>query len=282
MINRIDAAFKQLQARKESGFIGLLPASLPPFTESLKLAEVMIEAGTDILMVHLPNFIPWMEGPVLQRAARKPRWEGLLREQVFELAGILRQKYPKLPLLIMTLYDSVFTMGQEKFIQLSNEAGIDGFDIPNYPYNNDELGFYKLARENNLHCIIPVSYEVATAEEGTIEYEMLMKIVDKAGGFLFVMNAPGGKSGSDDLLTAEELKGAIDRVRGLLRARDNSCTVSVVCGISTPDDARRVVKAGADSFMIGSAYVKMLQNGAGLDEIGRYIASIKKETFLKG
>ncbi|MCK4255859.1 tryptophan synthase subunit alpha [candidate division WOR-3 bacterium] len=282
MTNRIDITFKRLKENNEVGFIGLVPASLPPFTESIELAKTMVEAGTNILMVHLPNFIPWMEGPVLQKAARKPRWEGLKREQVFEFSTVLREKYPELPLLIMTLYDSVFTMGQDRFLELSMEAGVDGFDIPNYPisYSNDELNFYRKAKENGIYCIIPISYEVATAAEETKEYQMLLKIVKNAGGFLFVMNAPGGKSGSKDKLSTAELKGAIERIKGLLQESGNPCTVSVVVGISTPDDVKKVVKAGAESFMIGSAYIKKLQNGESLKGIGSYISDIKKATYL--
>ena len=281
-MNRIDKTFKNLKKSKEIAFIGLVPASLPPFTSSIELADTMIESGTNILMVHLPNFIPWMEGPVLQKAAKKPRLNGIKREHVFELASVLRKKYPYLPLLIMTLYDSVFTIGQDKFMELSLKADVDGFDIPNYPiyHNNDELGFYEKAKENNLHCIIPVSHEVATSKEGSREYDMLLKIVKNAGGFLFVMNAPGGKSGSKDTLSTEDLKGAVDRVKTLLEKENNTCTISVVCGISSPKDVKKVVAAGAHSFMIGSAYVKKLQMGESLESIGKYIKSIKKETYL--
>ena len=68
-----------------------------------------------------------MEGKTLQIAAQEPRNAGVKREQIFDFVKEIRAKYPDVPLINMTLYDTVLTMGQDTFVKLSAEADVDGF-----------------------------------------------------------------------------------------------------------------------------------------------------------
>lgn len=283
-MNRIDITLRNLSQRGEIAFIGLAPISPSSMDESIKIGKVLVESGIDILMIHLPNFMPWMEGTTLQTAARLPRNAGVTRQQVFEFAGKMRKLYPSLPIIIMTLFDSVMTMGMDEFLRLSEEADIDGFDIPNYPlsYLGDAVGFYRRTLEMKRHLILAISYELAIAQESSREYDLLTEIVENSRGFSFVMNAPGGQSGSSVKLTGEQLKSAVQRTQCLLRQANNPSAIAIVCGISEPDDIAKVRASGAESFMIGSAYIKMLLEGASLGEVGNYIKSVKALTYPGG
>ena len=279
MSNRINEVIAQAKAEKRLAFIGLLPIMPESFEKTMEVADMIIASGVDIAMVHLPNWFPWMEGGTLQIAARRPRNAGVTREDMFRFIRALREKYPSLPILDMSLYDTAMTMGQERFLQLSEEAEVDGYDLPDYPLfqTNDRFGFYQWCLDHERHLILDVSYEEAIAEEGTIEYELLNETCEKARGFMFVMNAPGGKSGSNVKLSEEELAAAVKRVRGLLAEKGNSeTTISVVCGISSGEDLHRVKTAGAESFMIGSAYIKMILEGEPLEKVSAYIRSIRE------
>lgn len=283
-MNRIDVTLRTFSQRGETAFIGLAPISPNSMDESIEIGKMLVESGVDILMIHLPNFMPWMEGTVLQTAARLPRNAGVTRHQVFEFAGEMRKLYPDLPLIIMTLFDTVMTVGMDEFLRLSEEMDIDGFDIPNYPlsYLGDAPGFYRRTLEMKRHLILAISYELATSREGTREYELLTKIVENSRGFSFVMNAPGGQSGSSVKLSREQLKAAVQRTQGLLRQANNPSAIAVVCGISGPEDIAKVRTSGAESFMIGSAYIKTLLEGSSLGSVSNYIKSIKALTFPGG
>lgn len=283
-MNRIDVTLRTLSQRGESAFIGLAPMSPNSMEESIEIGKMLVESGVDILMLHLPNFMPWMEGTVLQTAARLPRNAGVTRHKVFELAGEMRKLYPDLPLIIMSLFDTVMTMGMDEFFRLSDEMDIDGFDLPNYPlsYLGDAPGFYSRALAVERHLILAISYELAMSREGTREYELLTEIIENSRGFSFVMNAPGGQSGSSNKLTGEQLTKAVQRTQGLLRQVNNPSAIAVVCGISEPDDIAKVRASGAESFMIGSAYIKSLLEGSSLDSVSNYIRSIKALTLPGG
>jgi tryptophan synthase alpha subunit len=275
--NRIEATIKKAQSEGRVAFIGLVPIDPYSMLKTRETADMMIASGVDIVMVHIPNWIPWMEGGVLQRAAMEPRNSGVTRESIFSFIKELRDAYPEVPLIDMTLYDTVMTMGQEKFLELSEKAGVDGFDLPNYPLisTNDKFGFYEKCIESDKHLILAISYDVAIAEEGTEEYRVLCEMARKARGFAFIMNAPGGQSGSNVKLTDEQLSAAVTRVKSIMRQQGNECYISIVCGISGRDDIEKVKRSGAECFMIGSAYVKSLQDGKSKEEVSAYLKDIR-------
>ena len=279
MSNRINETINKAKSENRLAFIGLLPIMPESLEKTMEIADMIIKSGVDIAMVHIPNWFPWMEGGTLQVAARRPRNAGVKREDIFRFIKKLREKYPDLPILDMTLYDTALTMGQDNFIKLSQNADVDGYDLPDYPLfqSNDKFGFHKWCIENNRHLILDVSYEEATSSPNTIEYELLDETCINARGFVFVMNAPGGKSGSSVKLTNEELKKAVSNVKAKLIEKENLDTsVSVVCGISDAKDLEKVKESGAESFMIGSAYIKMILEGKSLKEVSEYISNISK------
>lgn len=284
MMNRINRTIEKAKSEGRLAFIGLLPIIPESMEKTLETARTIIDAGLDIAMVHIPNWFPWMEGGTLQKAARNPRHAGVTREDMFRFIRALRSEYPDLPIMDMTLFDTALTMGIEHFTDLSEAADVDGYDLPDYPLfqTNDKYGFYDWCLKHNRHLILDVSYEEAIAQKGTIEYELLSETCDKARGFMFVMNAPGGKSGSNEKLSDEQLSNAVNRVKSILREKGNSETsVSVVCGISSADDLEKVKKSGAESFMIGSAYVKMILDGKPLSDVSEYIKSISRMCAIK-
>lgn len=283
-MNRIDATFERLAQKDELAFIGLAPLSPHSMDDSIQTACMLVDAGVDILMFHMPNWMPWMEGTVLQRAAKLPREAGVTRHQMFSFAGEMRRRYPHLPLVAMTLYDTALTMGTEEFLRMAQQADIDGFDLPNYPlsYLADAPGFYARTLEMEKHLILAISHALATARAGTREYTLLLEMVQNSRGFSFVMNAPGGQSGSSVKLSGEQLTDAVQRVQHLLRQAGNPSRIAVVCGIQNESDIQKVRASGAESFMIGSAYIKSLMEGKSLGEVAAYIRHIKSLTLPKG
>lgn len=283
-MNRIDVTLGKLANKNELAFIGLAPISPCSQAESVEIGKMLVDAGVDILMIHLPNCLPWMEGAVLQKAAKLPRNAGVTRKEMFEFAGEMRCLYPDLPIIAMSLFDTVLTMGMEEFIDLAISADIDGFDLPNYPlsYIGDQYGFYRRTLEIERHLILAISYELALAPEGTRQFQLLSEMIDNSRGFSFVMNAPGGQSGSSAKLSKEQLTQAVSRTKNLLRQAHNPSAIAIVCGISGPEDIAKVRASGAQSFMIGSAYIKELMDGADLGRVSQYIQGIKAMTLPGG
>lgn len=274
---RIERAIKQAQEEGRVAFIGLVPIDPQDMATTRKTADMLIASGVDIVMIHIPNRFPWMEGAVLQTAARFVWHAGITREEIFAFIKELRSAYPEIPLVDMTLYDTAVTMGEKRFFALSEEADVDGFDLPNCSLLRAEHGqnFYTLCLASGRHLILAISYELAMAPEATEEYARLCQMVRMARGFVFVMNAPGGQSGSAVKLSDEELRAAVQRVKAVMAREGNPCYVAIVCGISGQEDVERVKRSGAESFMIGSAYIKDLQDGKPVEDVAAYIRSVR-------
>lgn len=62
MSNRIDKAIARAQAEGRVAFIGLVPIDPDSMERTRAVADMMIASGVDIVMVHIPNWMPWMEG----------------------------------------------------------------------------------------------------------------------------------------------------------------------------------------------------------------------------
>ena len=52
----------------------------------------------------------------------------------------------------------------------------------------------------------------------------------------------------------------IDALRNTRKIAKNKIPVGIGFGISTPDDARRFIRQGADAVIIGSALIKLVEN----------------------
>ena len=63
--NRINETIDRTQAEGRVAFIGLVPIDAQSLDKSKEIADMMVKSGVDILMVHIPNWMPWMEGSVL-------------------------------------------------------------------------------------------------------------------------------------------------------------------------------------------------------------------------
>ncbi|MGI6607641.1 MAG: tryptophan synthase subunit alpha [Erysipelotrichaceae bacterium] len=279
MTNRINRVIEQAQKENRLAFIGLAPIMPQSMEKSLEVVDMLVESGVDIMMVHIVNWMPWMEGRTLQTAARIPRHAGITREDIFKFIKKIREKYPAMPIIDMTLYETALTMGQDRFLKLSEDAEVDGYDLPNYPLlqTDDKYGLYKWCIDNDRHLILNISYEEAMSVPGTIDYKLLEETCRLSRGFVFVMNAPGGQSGSDKKLTNQQLKEAVANVKNMMKAKgNNDCTVSIVCGIRNEEDLNKLKESKAESFMIGSAYIDMILEGKPLEEVAKYVKSIRE------
>ena len=71
-----------------------------------------------------------------------------------------------------------------------------------------------------------------------------------------------------DYMDGGSLPALVDRIR-----EKTGLPVGVGFGISTPRQAKKVASF-SDAVIVGSSIMKMVENGAGPDEIGGFIASL--------
>lgn len=262
---------KVFQNQKEQGYgclIGYITAGDPTPEKTTDIADALIRGGVDILELGLPFSDPIADGPTIQAASLRALKAGTTPLKVIEIAKQIKAKHD-IPLVIMTYYNPVFKAGLDKFLGAAKAAGVDGFIVPDLPVEEADE-FRKAAKSAKLDTIFLAS--PATSPE------RLEKIVDAASGFLYLVSRFGVTGAQTQVAdTTVEL---INKVQPKTAGK---VPLSVGFGISKPEHVKRVIKAGADAAIVGSAFINIVQKNAqntdaALKELRTVAAALKAAT----
>ena len=239
-MNRIDARFEMLRARKESAFIPYITAGDPTLARSEEIIHALDAAGADIIECGVPFSDPIGDGPVNQEAAIRALKHGVSLRHIFEMVRRVRER-SQVPLLLFTYYNPVLAYGIEDLARDAADAGFDGVlcvDLP--PEEAEDYGkAFDAAGLRTVFLLAP------TSSDARIE-----KIARASTGFIYYVSRLG-VTGERASLSAD-LEAAVARVK----AHTNK-PVAVGFGISTPEQAAQV--AGyAEGVVVGSAIVRMI------------------------
>jgi tryptophan synthase alpha chain len=209
-----------------------------------KIADALIKGGVDILELGLPFSDPIADGPTIQAASVRALATGTTPVKVLEIAKEIRQSH-EVPIVIMTYYNPVFRMGLEKFFGLARECMVDGVIVPDLPI--EEAGGYKNAA--NKFCIDTIFLAAPSTSN-----ERLTSIVESSSGFLYLVShfgVTGAKAAIED--------STIQLVKRVLPFTSGRIPLAVGFGVSKPEHIKRIVTAGADGVIVGSAFINKIE-----------------------
>ncbi|WP_251344215.1 tryptophan synthase subunit alpha [Haloplanus halophilus] len=227
-------------------FVPYLAAGDPDYESSLAYVEALERGGADVIELGLPFSEPIAEGPTIQSAIVRALEAGMTPTRYFEFVEDLDVD---VPLVCMTYYNLIYQFGEgggpADFVRRAAEAGVDGFVVPDLPA--EEAGPLREACDEHGCELI---FIVAPTTKG----ERLERIMSQVSGYVYVQARLGTTGARADLSdrTAESLE----------RVADWDVPKAVGFGISTGDHAQRVIEAGADGVIVGSALVDIVATGA--------------------
>jgi tryptophan synthase alpha chain len=164
--------------------------------------------------------------------------------RVLEIAAEIKSKH-NMPIAIMTYYNPVFHLGLDKFLESAKEHGVDGFIVPDLPV--EEAGDYrKAAKSHNLETIFFAS--PATSKE------RLSKIVEASSGFLYLVSCFGVTGAQSDVANS-----TLQLIKRVGQDTAGKIPLAVGFGISKPEHVKRVIGAGADAAIVGSAFINIIE-----------------------
>jgi len=236
---RLDGAFE------EPAFVPYLAAGDPSYEASLSYVEALERGGADVVELGLPFSEPIAEGPTIQEAIVRALEAGMTPDRFFEFVADLDVD---VPLVCMTYYNLVYQYGEEQgprpFVERAAAAGIAGFVVPDLPA--EEAGPLRAAcDEFGLNLV----FIVAPTTAG----ERLERMREQVSGYVYVQARLGTTGARDELSDHTE--------RSLARIADWNVPKAVGFGIKTGDHAERIVSAGADGIIVGSALVDTVTEG---------------------
>jgi tryptophan synthase alpha chain len=226
----------------------------PSPEDTPQLVRRIERAGADIIELGLPHSDPIADGPTIQAAAQRAIAAGMNTDLYFEAAARADVNIPKV---FMGYYNMVYARGPEKFTSDCAKSGISGMIVPDLP--PEEAGPLMQACEKHGVDLIFLAAPNTPQER----LEMLSR---KTSGFLYLVARTGVTGARSDIL--EDTRRLIDRARG-------DVPKAVGFGISTPEQAAEVIRAGADAAIVGSACVDLIAKGE-IERLERLISEMKR------
>ena len=261
----LEEKFTVLKEQKEGAHMPHVYYGDPTEEFSLKLIELMVENGADLVEFGIPFSDPTADGPTFQKACERALKKQMTPPKCIQGIKKLRRNGIKTPIIVTTYYNIPYVAGVKIFLENIKKAGAQALIVPNLPI--EEAGeLLDEGKKLGVHVILQIT--------PTTTENRLKAIADVASGFLYVINVEG-VTGARDSMTNSTLK-LINRVK-----KHTDLTILTGFGISKREHAEAVVSAGADGVIVGSAYAKIYEKNLRtpeetLPEITQLVRQIKK------
>ncbi|MDR0532923.1 MAG: tryptophan synthase subunit alpha [Verrucomicrobiales bacterium] len=238
-MNRIDALFQTLTAKKRKAFVAYITAGDPNLDRTVDIVLGLEHVGADLVELGVPFSDPLADGVVNQLAAQRALASGTTLTAIFDTVKKIREK-SQIPLVLFTYYNPIFHLGMEQFTKLAVSAGVDGALILDLPPEEAEHEW----PESELKRITLIA--------PTTPQERIQKIAPSASGFIYYVSR-AGVTGMQDQVAAD-----ISEHLAQIRA-SSKLPVCVGFGVSKPEHAALIAKV-ADGVIVGSAIVNHIAN----------------------
>ncbi len=248
-MTRLEGAFD------EAALVAYLVGCHPSRDAFLENADALIEGGVDVLEVGIPFSDPIADGPTIQQAVTQALEAGVTPGDVIDACSLLREEHPGVPLVVMTYANIAHRMGYDVFADRLREAGVDGAILADVP--PEAAGPVQEAFGEDLDQVF-----LASPATGEVR---VRRIARATRGFLYVVGR-FGTTGAQDALAKQTLD-VVQRVAPL--AEEAGVPACVGFGISSGEQAGRLVGAGADGVVVGSAFVEKVLAGEQAGALGR-------------
>jgi len=256
-MTRIDDTFAQLKADGKKAFLAYVMAGDPDFDRSLELLCGLPGAGVDIIELGLPFTDPMADGPTIQLAGQRALAAGMSLTRTLELARRFRETDTTTPIVLMGYYNPIYNRGVPKFLEDARAAGIDGLIVVDLPPEEDaELCLPAQAAGMNF-------IRLATP---TTDDQRLPRVLQNTSGFVYYVSITG--------ITGAAAAQAADVAPEVARIKAGTeLPVIVGFGIRSPESAEAMA-AVADGVVVGSAIVKLCEDGRSTAEILDFVSGL--------
>ena len=237
-------SYKQTFAElKRAALIPFFVIGDPDFDTSLEIVKAAIDAGADILELGIAFSDPIADGPTIQKADIRALNAGMNVEKAKDFIKKIKS-YKDIPIGLLMYYNLVYQYGIEKFFADFAKAGVNSVLVADLSIDDvDEV--YEPARKAGLDTVFMITPNTET--------DRAKLIASKCTGFIYTVSLLGVTGGRKKL--SDMVKPLISRLKSF-----TDVPVCVGFGVSKPQHAVELAKAGADGVIIGSTIVKIIED----------------------
>jgi len=266
---RYQAMFDKVQSQKQGAFVPFVMLGDPDFETSVDIIRTLVKSGADGLELGIPYSDPIADGPTIQQASIRALGSGIKPSDCFEIIKKVRKEFADVPIGLLLYSNLVLARGLDNFYATAYEAGVDSILIADVPLREADR-FIEVAKTHSIQQILIAPPNASD--------ETLSQIGLKSSGYTYLL----GRAGVTGAETAVELP-ASELVEKLQKYEVAPPLIGF--GISTPEQVKAAIEAGAAGAISGSATVnliaKNLDNPAKMHtDLGEFVAKMKAATQL--
>jgi tryptophan synthase alpha chain len=249
---------KELFARKNKNILNVyFTAGYPALNDTLQVMKALQDADADMIELGMPYSDPLADGPVIQSSSTKALANGMTIHKLFYQLKNFRKEI-RLPVLLMGYMNPVLQYGFENFCRDAAAVGVDGLILPDLPVFEFENEFADLISKYNLDFIFLVTPETSETR--------IRKLDQQSSGFLYAVSS-SSTTGKNAILKDQE------NYFNKLKSMGLKNPVLIGFGIKDKYSFSKACSF-ANGAIIGTAFIKILENASTQEITGRTMAFI--------
>jgi tryptophan synthase alpha chain len=234
---KISEKFSELKKKKEGALIAYICAGDPTSNATKEYVTALVRGGADIIELGLPFSDPTADGPTIQAGIERALNSGMTPDIYFRTVASLKMH---IPLVVMTYYNIIFKRGLPKFVKDCAASGISGIIVPDLPpEESGELA--DICKKHEVDLIFLIA--------PTTTDERMKRILEDGKGFIYLVARLGVTGARTDVAAS---------TRELIKRVKTTIPKAVGFGISNGEQAAKIISAGADGVIVGSAFVDII------------------------
>ncbi|NBC57186.1 MAG: tryptophan synthase subunit alpha [Bacteroidetes bacterium] len=234
-------------------------AGFPKLEDTVEIIKRLEDAGVDMVEIGLPYSDPLADGPTIQQSSTQALKNGMSSVKLFEQIQDIRQDV-EIPLIVMGYFNPMLQYGVRQFCQDASEIGIDGFIMPDLPYEYWAEHHQKDYQDFDLKHIQLITPQTSK--------ERIHQIDKQSKDAFIYMVSSSATTGSQSGFADEQLN-------YFERIADYNLTTPQVVGFGIKDNTTfQQATTHAKGAIIGSAFIKMLEKD-GVNGIDGFVKSIR-------
>jgi len=270
---RYQASFSALKEKNEKAFIPFVMIGDPNAEQSFAVIKSLIDAGADALELGIPFSDPSADGITIQKAALRALGAGINTDICIDILKQVREYAPQIPIGLLLYGNLVFARGIDTFYKDMSKAGVDSVLIADVPIRESEP-FREAALK---HGVAPIFIAPPNACDNT-----LREVASYSRGYTYVLSR-AGVTGVD---SADSPKNTVTSSADQLienLTKYHAAPPVLGFGISTPQQVKEALKAGALGAISGSAVVKIIEdnlndNSQMISDLSLFVNEMKAAT----
>lgn len=261
-MSRIQDVFNNLAHQNKKALIPFITAGDPHPDMTVDILHTLVESGADMIELGIPFSDPMADGPVIQRASERALANSVGIKKTIEIAKNFRSLNKHTPIILMGYANPMEAIGIDNFIELIDDAEVDGVITVDYP-PEESSEFVKKLKNKNIDSIFLLS--------PTTEDDRIKLIIDQASGFIYYVSLKG-VTGSSNI----DINQVSERVKNIKQF--TSLPIGVGFGVRDAKTAKDVALV-ADAVVVGSRIVQEVETSSKedlLQNINKLMTEIKE------